>query len=215
MPGLRQLLLLAEQPHSPACGSHLHFQESTISHGCLRSRVGSSSSWKECLSALVGTIMEEEGGFPLAVSLLTSSPCPLCSTSHKRAHTHTPSSPEVLEKGPGGSTLGAGWARQSWHHPVPCFNPPSHGRPAICCRSKVAIWRGDLSSLCAGDREKGEAGQAGCKWALCACMLRNQDERPAEGRRRPSRGESDLLLSSLGGHPAGLRRPGSLHRLPS
>ena len=94
MPGLRQLLLLAEQPHSPACDSHLHFQESTISHGCLRSRVGSSSSWKECLSALVGTIMEEEGGFPQAVSLLTSSPCPLCSTSHKRTHTHTHPPPQ-------------------------------------------------------------------------------------------------------------------------
>lgn len=168
MPGLRQLLLLAEQPHSPACDSHLHFQESTISHGCLRSRVGSSSSWKECLSALVGTIMEEEGGFPQAVSLLTSSPCPLCSTSHKRTHTHTPSSPEVLEKGPGGGTLGAGWARQSWHHPGPCFNPPSHGRPAICCRSKVAIWRGDLRSLCAGRERRDRLAASGL--CVCACL---------------------------------------------
>lgn len=50
--------------------------------------------------------MEGEGGSPLALSLLTASPRPLRSTSRKRTRTHTPSSPEVLEKGPGGGTWG-------------------------------------------------------------------------------------------------------------
>ena len=122
------------------------------------SPTGSSSSWKECLSTPTGTFMEEEGGFPRHC---LSSPPPLvfCAPRHMSARTHThmhmSSSPEVLEKGPGRGTLEAGWARQSWHHPVPCFNPPSHGRPAICCRSEVAIWRGDLCSLCWRQREGG------------------------------------------------------------
>ena len=128
------------------------------------SPTGSSSSWKECLSTPTGTFMEEEGGFPQHC-LSSPPPLVLCAPRHTsaRAHTHThththmhmSSSPEVLEKGPGGGTLGVGWARQSWHHPVPCFNPPSHGRPAICCRSEAAIWRGDLCSLCWRQREGG------------------------------------------------------------
>ena len=96
---------------------------------------------------------------------------PLSSVLHitqAHTHTHTPSSPEVLEKGPGGGTLGAGWARQSWHHPGPCFNPPSHGRPAICCRSKVAIWRGDLRSLCAGRERRDRLAASGL--CVCACL---------------------------------------------
>lgn len=175
MPGLGQLLLLAEQLHSPACGSYLHLQEPTISHGLILQleRVSVHPHWD---------LYGGRGWLPPALSVLTSSPCPLCSTSHERAHTHThmhtPSSPEILEKGPGGGTLGAGWARQSWHHPAPCFNPPSHGRPAICCRSEVAIWRGDLCSLC-WIREKGERDRLAASGpCACACLGTEMNAQP-------------------------------------
>ena len=102
-----------------------------------------------------------------------SSPPPLvlCAPHHTSAQTHTHA---LLPRGSGEGTrrrhVGVGWARQSWHHPVPCFNPPSHGRPAICCRSKVAIWRGDLRSLCAGERRERRDRLAASGLCARACL---------------------------------------------
>ena len=179
LPGLGQPLLFAEQPHSPACGSHLHLQEPTISHGLILQleRVSVHPHWD---------LYGGRGWLPPALSVLTSSPCLLCSTSHERAHTHT----HTCTCPPPQRFWRRDQAEARWRR-------GGHGRAGITqCPALTLPPTGDRQSaaearlpsgvvtcvLCAGDREKGERDRLAASGpCACACLGTEVSAQPRGG----------------------------------